>query len=166
MLSKTQNQALYELQKELWGYAEPGFLEHKSAKAMCDFLRREGFQVTEGLCGMDTAFTGVWGSGKPVICLLAEFDALYGLSQEADVAEYKPIEGMATGHGCGHHLLGVGSIAAAMIVKDYLEKNKLPGTIKMVGCPAEGKRQRQSLSGARRVLCGRRCRNHLASIHA
>ncbi len=137
MLSKTQNQALYELQKELWGYAEPGFLEHKSAKAMCDFLRREGFQVTEGLCGMDTAFTGVWGSGKPVICLLAEFDALYGLSQEADVAEYKPIEGMATGHGCGHHLLGVGSIAAAMIVKDYLEKNKLPGTIKMVGCPAE-----------------------------
>ena len=124
MLSKTQNQALYELQKELWGYAEPGFLEHKSAKAMSDFLRREGFQVTEGLCGMDTAFVGVWGSGKPVICLLAEFDALYGLSQEADVAEYKPIEGMATGHGCGHHLLGVGSIAAAMIVKDYLEKNK------------------------------------------
>ena len=58
MLSKTQNQALYELQKELWGYAEPGFLEHKSAKAMSDFLRREGFQVTEGLCGMDTAFVG------------------------------------------------------------------------------------------------------------
>ena len=136
MLSNTQNQALYELQKELWGYAEPGFLEHRSAAAMSKFLRQEGFTVTEGICGMETAFVGVWGSGHPVICLLAEFDALYGLSQEADVSEYKPIEGVATGHGCGHHLLGTGSIAAAMMVKDYLEKNKLSGTIKMVGCPA------------------------------
>ncbi|MSA72790.1 amidohydrolase [Holdemania massiliensis] len=137
LLSNTQNQALYELQKELWGYAEPGFLEHRSAAAMSKFLRQEGFTVTEGICGMETAFVGVWGSGHPVICLLAEFDALYGLSQEADVSEYKPIEGVATGHGCGHHLLGTGSIAAAMMVKDYLEKNKLSGTIKMVGCPAE-----------------------------
>ena len=77
MCIRDRNQALYELQKELWDYAEPGFLEHKSAKAMSDFLRREGFQVTEGLCGMDTAFVGVWGSGKPVICQMCIRDRVF-----------------------------------------------------------------------------------------
>ncbi len=128
---------LYDLQKELWEYAEVGFLEKKSAQAMINLMRSEGFDVTENICSMETAFVGTYGSGKPVICLLAEYDALYGMSQQADIAEYCPDTTKETGHGCGHHLLGVGAIGAAMKVKQYLEENKLSGTIKMVGCPAE-----------------------------
>ncbi len=128
---------LYELQKQMWDYAEVGFLEHKTSKAMVDFMRNEGFDVTENICDMETAFVGTYGSGKPVICILAEYDALYGMSQKADVATYCPDESKETGHGCGHHLLGVGSIGAAMLVKNYLQENKISGTIKMVGCPAE-----------------------------
>lgn len=137
MSLENKKEKLQALQKELWGYAEPGFLEYRSSKAMADFLRSEGFEVTENICGMETAYVGVYGSGRPVICILAEFDALYGLSQEADIAEYRPIAEKETGHGCGHHLLGTGSIGAAMIVKEYLETHKISGTIKMVGCPAE-----------------------------
>ncbi|MFQ8583889.1 MAG: hypothetical protein ACLSA6_15865 [Holdemania massiliensis] len=79
MLSNTQNQALYELQKELWGYAEPGFLEHRSAAAMVSFTSRRLHGYGRHL-RMETAFVGVWGGGHPVICLTTEFDALYGLS--------------------------------------------------------------------------------------
>ena len=137
MLHESKVEGLYELLKELWEYAEPGFLEHQSCKTMAQFLRQEGFDVTENICDMDTAYVGVYGSGKPVICVLAEYDALYGMSQQADVDQYCPIEGKETGQGCGHHLLGTGAIGAAMIVKEYLMKNKQSGTVKIVGCPAE-----------------------------
>lgn len=137
MTLENKKEQLHELQKKLWEYAEPGFLENQSCKEMANFLRAEGFEVTENICGMETAYVGVFGSGKPVICILAEYDALYGLSQAADIAEYSPIKDKETGHGCGHHLLGTGAIGAAMIVKDYLKQHKISGTVKMVGCPAE-----------------------------
>ena len=137
MLTSKQDEALFGLQKELWGYAEPGFLEFRSSKAMTAFLRNEGFDVEEGICGMETAYCGSYGSGHPVVCILAEFDALYGLSQEADVPHYAPIQSMPTGHGCGHHLLGTGAISAAMRVKKAMEDGEIQGTVKLVGCPAE-----------------------------
>lgn len=127
-----------QLQDELWGYAETGMVEFKSAKAMEDFLEGEGFKVTRGIAGMETAYEAVYGSGKPVICFLAEYDALFGMNQKADVDHYEPITTAEdTGHGCGHHLLGTGSIKAACILKEYLEKTGKSGTVKMVGCPAE-----------------------------
>ena len=123
---------------EIWSYAETGFEEYKSAKLMCDFLEAEGFKVNRGIANMPTAYEAVYGSGKPVICFLAEYDALYGMNQKADVATYEPITCASDkGHGCGHHLLGVGSIKAAIDYKNYLIENNLPGTVKMVGCPAE-----------------------------
>lgn len=126
------------LEDEIWGYAETGMEEFKSAKAMEDFLEKEGFSVEKGIAGMETAYCAVYGSGKPVICFLAEFDALFGLNQQADVAEYAPITTSEdTGHGCGHHLLGTGSIKAACLIKEYLEENHREGTVKLVGCPAE-----------------------------
>lgn len=137
MVNEQQKQALDQLRSELWDVAETGFLEKKSARLMSDFLRQEGFEVTEGICGMETAYVGVYGSGRPVICILAEYDALYGMSQEADTAVYQPLSGKDTGHGCGHHLLGTGAIAAALEVKRYLEQHPGAGTVKMVGCPAE-----------------------------
>ena len=126
------------LQDELWGFAETGMEEFKSAKAMEDFLENEGFAVERGIAGMETAYVATYGTGKPVICFLAEYDALFGLNQKADVDHYEPITSSEdTGHGCGHHLLGVGSIKAACEFKEYLKKTGRSGTVKMVGCPAE-----------------------------
>lgn len=128
---------LNKLQNELWDYAELGFKEYKSAKAMCDFLEEEGFEVNRGICNMDTAFDAVYGSGSPVIAILAEYDALDGMSQEADQDEYKPLKDTTTGQGCGHHLLGVGAINAFLRLKEMIDEENLQATIKLVGCPAE-----------------------------
>lgn len=128
---------LKKLQDELWDYSELAFGEYKSSEALASFLEKNGFEVTRNVAQMETAFTAVIGQGKPVICILAEYDALDGLSQKADIAEYCPIENKTSGHGCGHHLLAVGSVAAAMLVKNYFEENDLKGTVKLVGCPAE-----------------------------
>ncbi len=129
---------LNQLSDEIWGYAETGFEEDKSAKAMVKVLKEEGFTVTENIADMPTAYEGVWGEGKPVICFLAEYDALFGMNQEADKAEYAPVTSPEdTGHGCGHHLLGVGAIDAAIKYKNWLFENKKSGTVKIVGCPAE-----------------------------
>lgn len=136
-MNESKKEKLFKLQKELWEDAETGFLEFKSSKRMANFLKEEGFEVQENICDMETAYVATYGSQKPVICILAEYDALYGLSQKADVAEYCPEEGKETGHGCGHHLLGVGAIGAAMLIKDYLQEKQINGTVKLVGCPAE-----------------------------
>lgn len=128
---------LKKLQDDLWDYAETGFKEYKSAEAMCKYLEKKGFEVNRGICNMDTAFDAVYGSGKPVIAILAEYDALDGMSQEADVAEYKPLKDSTTGQGCGHHLLGVGAINAFLELKKIIDEENLEATIKLVGCPAE-----------------------------
>lgn len=93
--------------------------------------------VRRGVAGMDTAFIGEFGHGKPVIAFLGEFDALAGMSQMAGVAEAKPLQPDASGHGCGHNLLGVGSLMAAIALARHLKANNLPGTVRYYGCPGE-----------------------------
>ena len=126
-----------QLSDKLWEYAEPGMREYKSARVYAEFLKNEGFTVNEKICGMDTAFEGVVGSGSPVICFLAEYDALSGLNQRANIFNQEKDSDSDTGQGCGHHLLGVGSLYGACLYKEYLEKNGLSGTVKFVGCPGE-----------------------------
>lgn len=121
----------------IWDHPETAFSETESAKILVDFLKKEGFSVTSPAYEIDTAFTASFGSGKPVIGLLGEFDALAGLSQISDTFEKKPLVEGENGHGCGHNLLGVGSLAAALTVKDYLEKTGAPGTVIYYGCPGE-----------------------------
>ena len=125
------------LSDQIWDYAELKFEEHKSAKAMVDFLKEEGFEVETGLGGIETAYKATFGHGKPVIGILGEFDALDGMSQQADAAEKIPREGTTCGHGCGHHLLGTAGIGAAMMIRDYLKETGKEGTVVFFGCPGE-----------------------------
>ena len=122
---------------QIWGYAELSLKEFQSAELYCKTLRELGFTVTEKLCGIDTAFSGSFGSGKPVIGILGEFDALSGLSQQAGETSPCPVQPGGSGHGCGHNLLGAGSLAAAVAVKAYLEQTGAPGTVIFYGCPGE-----------------------------
>ena len=121
----------------IWAKPELSLKEFESAKLYCDTLRKYGFEVTEGLAGVETAFCGRYGSGRPVIGILGEFDALSGLSQAAGCAEHSPLVEGAPGHGCGHNMLGAGALGAAFAVKDYLEKSGKPGTVIFCGCPGE-----------------------------
>ena len=126
-----------ELADEIWDHPELSLKEYRAAALYCRKLRELGFEVTEKLCGIETAFCGRFGSGGPVIGILGEFDALSGLSQEAGSTEAKPLIPGGNGHGCGHNLLGVGSLAAACAVKEWLEKTGRPGTVIFFGCPGE-----------------------------
>ena len=122
---------------EIWENPELSLKEFRAAELYCGKLRELGFTVTENLCNIPTAFCGSFGSGRPVIGILGEFDALSGLSQKAGAAEPVPVTPGGNGHGCGHNLLGVGSLAAACAVKAWLEKSGGPGTVIFFGCPGE-----------------------------
>lgn len=123
----------------IWEYAELAFHETKSAALLIQILKEEGFAVTEGCAGIPTCFTGSFsfGTGKPVMGILGEYDALSSLSQQAAQTTKSPVVPGAPGHGCGHCSLGTGSLAAALAVKEYLLENKKDGTIIYFGCPAE-----------------------------
>ena len=123
--------------KEIWGFAEVGFREEKSSALLQQQLKAAGFQVTAGVAGMPTAFVATFGSGKPVIGIVGEFDALPGLSQEAQTANHHAIEEGMPGHGCGHNLLGTGALAAAVAVKEWLAASGHAGTLRYYGTPAE-----------------------------
>ena len=122
---------------QIWEYAELSLQEEKSAALYCDILKKEGFTVEKGICDIPTAFSASYGSGRPVIGLLAEYDALSGLSQAAGSLERREIVPGGCGHGCGHNLLGAGAFAAALGVKAYLEATQTPGTVIFYGCPGE-----------------------------
>lgn len=128
---------ILEASDTIWGCAETAFLETGSMKVLCDLLRKEGFAVEEGTAGVPTAFKGTFGSGKPVIGFLGEYDALSGLNQEAGIAEKKAFNSGAPGHGCGHNMLGTASLSAAIGVKKYLEETGKSGTVIYFGCPGE-----------------------------
>ena len=121
----------------IWANPELACREFKSAKALKDAMVECGFEVTENLAGIETAFKGQFGSGHPVIGFLGEFDALAGLSQESLNPEKCPIVPGAPGHGCGHNAIGTGCLAAAVAMKELMEEYKLPGTVIVYGCPAE-----------------------------
>ncbi len=125
------------LSDAVWAVPELGLAEYKSAALLIEALEREEFQVERGVDGIETAFIGTYGSGKPVIGLLAEYDALPGLSQEASSTSRKPLTEGGPGHGCGHNALGAGVVEAAVAVKDYLRENPCSGTVKVFGCPGE-----------------------------
>lgn len=127
---------LSELSYKVWEYAEVGLQEHKSSAAESEYLVKHGFTIQPNIGGMPSAFVAEWGTGKPVFGFLGEFDALAGLSQEVS-PEKKPLVPGAPGHGCGHNLLGVGAIGAAIALKEYLQENNLSGTVRYYGCPAE-----------------------------
>jgi aminobenzoyl-glutamate utilization protein B len=121
----------------IWDYAELPFEEYKSSAELIRILKKEGFSITTGVAGLPTAFIAEWGHGKPVIGYMGEYDALPGLSQEADNTARKPIIENGPGHGCGHHILGTAAMAAAVANKDFLEHNKIAGRVRFYGCPAE-----------------------------
>ncbi len=121
---------------QIWDYAELGYKEQKSSALLQQTLRDNGFTVEAGVAEIPTAFVATYGSGRPVIGILAEYDALPGLAQEA-VPEKKEIAGRNAGHGCGHHLFGTASVAAGIEIKKLIEEKNFTGTIKVFGCPAE-----------------------------
>lgn len=138
--AKTDIQALYNQYKDIalqiWNYAEVGYKEVKSSALLQKTLADNGFEVKAGVAEIPTAFVATYGSGKPVIGILAEFDALPGLSQEA-IPEKKPVAGRDAGHACGHHLFGTASVAAGIEIKNLIAAKKINGTIRVYGCPAE-----------------------------
>jgi aminobenzoyl-glutamate utilization protein B len=125
-----------EVAGALWDYAEVGYREEKSSGLLKDRLRAEGFSMKEGVAGIPTAFVASYGSGAPVIAILAEFDALPGITQDRQAAR-APIASKGAGHACGHNLFGAGSLGAAIAVKEWLEETGTPGTIRLYGTPAE-----------------------------
>lgn len=125
-----------DIATQIWNLAEVGYQEYKSSELLQMQLNNSGFTVTPGVAGIPTAFVATWGSGKPVVTILAEYDALPGINQDS-VATRQPIEGKAAGHACGHHLFGTAAVAAGIAVKSWLQQNGKQGTIQVVGCPAE-----------------------------
>ena len=122
--------------KQIWDWAELGYLETRSSGLLQDELTREGFSVKPGVADIPTAFVAEWGKGGPVIAILAEYDALPGISQSAS-AEREQMADKHAGHACGHNLFGAGSLTAAIAVRRWLEATGTPGRIRLYGTPAE-----------------------------
>ncbi len=127
---------LIKLSDQIWAFAETALREHKSSKVLADYAEAQGFKVKRGVAGMPTAFTAEYGSGKPVIGIMGEYDALPGISQKAQPTKEALLTG-AGGHGCGHNLFGAGSLGAAVAVKELIQQGKLKGTVRFYGTPAE-----------------------------
>jgi aminobenzoyl-glutamate utilization protein B len=125
-----------DVAKQIWGFAELGYQEVKSSSLLRRELATAGFKVDSGVAGEPTAFIATYGSGKPVIAIVGEFDALPGLSQDVSPDKKPLIEG-GPGHGCGHHLFGTATTAAAIAVKDWMIANNVKGTLRFYGTPAE-----------------------------
>ena len=129
--------AVYDrIQKQLHDFAEPGYQEVKSSALLAAFLEENGFTVERGVAGIPTAFVASFGSGHPVIGVMAEYDALPGLSQDT-VTFRKPLEGREYGHGCGHNIIGTAAVASGVSIAHYLAASGGVGTVKVFGCPAE-----------------------------
>ncbi len=129
-------QELTETNNKIWAFAETGLQESKSAQLLADILSKAGFSVDLGVADMPTALVASYGSGNPVIAILAEYDALSGISQKA-LPVKEPLEEGKGGHGCGHNMLGTGSLGACLAVKEAIDAGTVTGTIRFYGCPAE-----------------------------
>ncbi|WP_394972315.1 amidohydrolase [uncultured Croceitalea sp.] len=129
---------LIKISDSIWALAETAFNESESSRILADYAEKNGLTVTRGVADIPTAFTATYGSGKPVISILGEFDALPGISQKASPVK-EPLNAGAAGHGCGHNMFGTASLGAAIAVKELMEQGKLKGTVKFLGTPAEEK---------------------------
>jgi aminobenzoyl-glutamate utilization protein B len=127
---------LIKLSDQVWAFAETALAETKSSKLLADYAEKNGFKVERGVAQMPTAFIASYGSGKPIIGILGEFDALPGLSQKAQTVK-EALETGAPGHGCGHNMFGVASLGAAIAIKEQMENGRFKGTIRFYGTPAE-----------------------------
>ncbi len=135
-LVEARAERLGQVALEIWDLAEVGYQEVQSSALLQEELRGAGFSVEAGVAGIPTAFVAEWGSGSPVIGILAEFDALPGITQDVS-PERAPLPEKGAGHACGHHLFGAGSTGAALATKEWLEATGTPGTIRLYGTPAE-----------------------------
>ncbi|MBQ9015462.1 MAG: amidohydrolase [Firmicutes bacterium] len=135
--NEENTQEFYETEKFIWEHPELSLQEFESSAALIDLMKKNGFEVETGVAGMPTAFIATYGSGRPVIGISAEYDALPGLSQDGEKLEKCPVVPGAPGQGCGHNLLGTGGAKAAIAVKNAMEKFGLQGTVKLFGTPAE-----------------------------
>ena len=122
--------------RAIWEFAEVGYQETESSGLLQQTLGGEGFAIEPGVAGIPTAFVASHGNGGPVIAILAEFDALPGINQDS-IPDRLPIEGKTAGHACGHNLFGAGSVGAAIAIKHWLEETGTPGTVRLIGTPAE-----------------------------
>lgn len=134
---EAKREIFIEAADRIWGTPETRFATKESVKEYYRILEVEGFDIEKGVADMEHSFVATYGSGSPVIGILAEYDALDNLSQVADLAEPKPAEVGGNGHGCGHNLLGTGALTGAVGIKELIKQNDIQGTIKLFGCPAE-----------------------------
>jgi aminobenzoyl-glutamate utilization protein B len=133
---KAREAASWDMARKIWGWAEVGFQEKRSAALLADTLEKAGFKVQRGVAKIPTAFVATIGSGKPVIAIMGEYDALPGLSQDA-VPFRKPRPEVGSGHGCGHHLFGAAAVSACLALGEQIKAGKVKGTLRFYGCPAE-----------------------------
>jgi len=133
---EAQGNRIERVAQQLWEWAELGYLEERSSGLMMQELAAEGFTIETGLADIPTAFVAEWGEGGPIIAILAEMDALPGITQSAAPTR-DPVAGKHAGHACGHNLFGAGSLTAAIAVKNWLEATGTPGRIRLYGTPAE-----------------------------
>lgn len=127
---------LTKLSDQVWAFAETALNEYQSSKVLADYAEAQGFKVTRGVANLPTAFIAEFGSGKPVIGIMGEYDALPGISQKAQPTR-EALQAGAAGHGCGHNLFGAGSLGAAVAIKELMQAGKLKGTVRFYGTPAE-----------------------------
>jgi aminobenzoyl-glutamate utilization protein B len=135
---ETHKEELIKISDSIWALAETAFDESESSRILADYAEKNGLKVTRGVADIPTAFTATYGSGKPVISILGEFDALPGISQKASPVK-EPLEAGAAGHGCGHNMFGTASLGAAIAIKELMDAGKIKGTVKFLGTPAEEK---------------------------
>jgi aminobenzoyl-glutamate utilization protein B len=133
-----QADVIWDMASNVWEFAELGYEELKSSAYECEVLEKNGFKISDrGIGGLDTSWIATCGSGFPVLGILVEFDALPGLGNDTVPKQTPAKSGNTNGHGCGHNLIGSTSIGAAIALKNHMEKEKISGTIKVFGCPAE-----------------------------
>lgn len=135
-LVEEQRAELIRMSDEIWGFAEVGLVETRSADVLASYAERNGFTVERGVADMPTAFVASYGSGSPIIAILGEFDALPGISQKATPSR-EPLHAGQAGHGCGHNLFGAASMGAAVAIKEMIAAGTLQGTVRFYGTPAE-----------------------------
>ena len=132
-----ENETIFtEMSDQIWAKPETNWGEFFASGLQIDYLEKEGFKITRNPSDMKTAFIAEWGEGKPILAYIGEYDALPGLSQKT-VPYREPVEEGAAGQGCGHNILGTAGVAAAVALQKWMQENKIAGTIRYYGCPAE-----------------------------